>query len=164
MTVTKSKPLQEFTDRVEFDSSVVHEAFYDAPSTRLFVVLQSGRVCGYENVSQSGWEAFVDADSAGRHWNRYIKGNGAFRKLSGDVDFVERARIDIDASAFTSVFNQSAFTPTELYVARDNTNVQAETPADRVFLVTVAVQAQNLGVAVNDVVSQGLEVVAVNPA
>lgn len=166
MTLTKSKPLQQYTDRAEFDSSAVYEAFYDDDSQRLFVVLTSGKVCGYEGVSRSLWEDFLDSTSAGRFWNKEIKRNRNLRKLSGDVDFFEREKIEIDESAFTSVFSPSAFTPSELFVpkADPGTNGSPITQPDRVFLVTVAVQAQSLAVAVNDVASQGLEVVAVNPA
>jgi len=61
-------------------SSVVKQIEYNWPAKEMRVTFQTGKVYIYTGVPIVDYTNFVQADSKGKHFNEYIKGNFNFRK------------------------------------------------------------------------------------
>lgn len=59
----------------QFNSSVIAEAMYFAMRKLLKITLVSGREYVYQGVPRDVYEEFFDSESAGRYYNREIKGH-----------------------------------------------------------------------------------------
>lgn len=64
-----------YTDSFTPDSSAVEKAYYDAESSELAVVLNSGDTYVYESVPSWEWRALKTSYSTGRHFATVIKPN-----------------------------------------------------------------------------------------
>lgn len=102
MTTTTATVTKNYTHHKFFGSSVLSEAFYSSETGDLFVILNSGARLGYKDVPQYIWDYFVEANSAGRFWNAYIK--GGYEGQSGDVTLLQfAARVAQAASTDVTV-------------------------------------------------------------
>jgi hypothetical protein len=61
-------------------SSVIKQIEYNWPACKMRVTFQTGKVYIYEAVSSRDYIKFVEAESKGRHFNEFIKGNFNFLK------------------------------------------------------------------------------------
>ena len=58
-----------------FNSSVLLQGMYDSSNKILTLVFRSGKTYRYENVQYNTWEELMMAESAGKYYNEFIRGN-----------------------------------------------------------------------------------------
>lgn len=64
-----------------FHSTVIRSASYDEETRELTVRLTTGRTYVYRNVPELEYDRLVSADSAGRHYNLYIRDEYPFSEV-----------------------------------------------------------------------------------
>lgn len=65
----------------DVDSTAISSIGYNNGAGRLEVTFQSGRSYAYYNVSRQRYQAFCNADSKGRYFNKNIRNGYAYAKL-----------------------------------------------------------------------------------
>jgi len=60
--------------RVLFNSTNIAEAFYQPTTEVLEIYFHSGHVYRYAGISRDIFNALIDAPSAGKYYNRHIRG------------------------------------------------------------------------------------------
>ena len=83
-----------YTDYFKASSGIIDEVYYDIRNYELYVRLNNGTVCGYDEVEPETFKNFRDATSAGNYWNVMVK--RFYPGLDGDVAF--RASVDARAN------------------------------------------------------------------
>lgn len=83
MLTTVSEALNKAlgTDSHWFDSSVIRYAGYYSGGKTLYIRFTSGKEYAYMNVDESVWHDFVDAESQGKFFNKYIRNKYEFERL-----------------------------------------------------------------------------------
>lgn len=75
----------DFASESDLDSTAFRQAWYDAPSQRLYVEWYNGTITGREQVSPVEWHTFRNPSvSAGNYWYLHFKDDKP--KVSGNLD------------------------------------------------------------------------------
>ena len=64
---------------VEVESSQIESVAWD--NETLFVRFQNGNVYSYEEVEEEEYKALLNAESVGKHFSKYIKGEKTYKKI-----------------------------------------------------------------------------------
>jgi hypothetical protein len=80
-------------DRKEVKSSQFVSVGYDPEKEILELEFKGGAVYQYFNVSPEKFNAFIAADSPGRHFGQHIRGKFPFSKLPPPPKPAEEARV-----------------------------------------------------------------------
>lgn len=62
-----------YTDAYFPDSTAIHALYHNNVSNKLVVVFKNDTAIRYDNVDGYGFNSFVNASSAGGHWNIYFR-------------------------------------------------------------------------------------------
>lgn len=76
----KENPVSEWVD---VESSLIAQAKYEPTSQRLYIKLKNGLAYRYDGVTRYTFNMFLNANSQGQYFNRFIKGKYSSQKIEG---------------------------------------------------------------------------------